>query len=327
MSSSSQLSAAPPLPAAEIQWEETACPLCNGRQSTSVVAAPDPAAADAGPRFIVVRCTDCGLCFTNPRPKLASIQQFYSDTYGPHQVRGPTEENVHHADAGWHGARRYGQVSWHGDGRLLDVGCGAGEFMHHMHLAGWHVTGLDLSTTVVERIRRQLKLRALAGSLPHAELKPGSFDVVTMWQSLEHFHQPLETLRHIHDLLAPGGKLFVATPNLDCGSFRFFGASWYGLDLPRHLIHFTPVTLRAMLARAGFKVESFAQVRRPSWLRASARLAERRGAGPVWKHRLDQPTLGRLAAFYFHLRGRSDTILSTASKAGHAGAGHEWDGP
>ena len=110
-------------------------------------------------------------------------------------------------------------------------------------------------------------MRALAGSLPHAELRTGSFDMITMWQSLEHFHQPLEMLERT-SCWPLGGKLVAAVPNLESGSFRTFGPSWFGLDLPRHLVHFTPLTLRAMLERAGFRVESLRQVRRPSWLRA-----------------------------------------------------------
>ena len=224
----------------------------------------------------MVKCADCGLCFTNPRPSPESIGQFYPHTYRPHQTCGLRRAKTREP-------RRYGRLGWHGEGRLLDVGCGGGEFLHRMSLAGWNVTGLDLSQEVVERIRRELGLQALAGSLPHAELTPGSFDVVTMWQSLEHFHQPLEMLEQAHKLLAPGGKLVAAVPNLDSGSFRTFGPSWFGLDLPRHLVHFTPLTLRAMLGRAGFRVESLRQIRRPSWLRAlgTARAKSQPGAGPA----------------------------------------------
>jgi 2-polyprenyl-3-methyl-5-hydroxy-6-metoxy-1,4-benzoquinol methylase len=293
-------------PAAEIHWQQTACPLCGGVRYAPLLEAPEPA-LPVGPRFAVVQCADCGLCFTNPRPSPESIRQFYPQTYRPHQTCGLSH-------AGTREPRRYGRLRWHGKRRLLDVGCGGGEFLYRMSLAGWQVTGLDLPQEVVERIRRELGLRALAGSLPHAELTPGSFDVVTMWQSLEHFHQPLEMLENAHALLVPGGKLLAAVPNLDSGSFRWFGPSWFGLDLPRHLVHFTPATLRAMLERTGFRVESLRQVRRPSWLRASARLARSRNQGPARLHWLALGPLGRLASLYFHLRSRSDTILATAIK-------------
>ena len=78
-------------------------------------------------------------------------------------------------------------------------------------------------------------LETYAGSLPHPELKPRRFDVLTMWQSLEHVHQPRQVLQAALDLLEPGGKLFVAVPNIDSRPFRRYGPDWYGLDLPRHL--------------------------------------------------------------------------------------------
>src|SRR5262249_8349053 len=71
-------------------------------------------------------------------------------------------------------------------------------------------------------------------------------------------------------LLAPGGKVIVAVPNIDSLQFRWFGAAWYGLDLPRHLTHFTPDTLKAMLQRAGFGVRRMRMVRHSDWLRSSA---------------------------------------------------------
>ena len=142
-------------------------------------------------------------------------------------------------------------IPWHGRGRLLDFGCGGGAYLERMHRQGWDVTGLDVSAAAVECVRTRLGLRALLGTLPHPELKPATFDVVTMWHSLEHVHEPLEVLRAAHQLLAPGGKLLVATPNIDSLPFRWFGQAWYGLDLPRHLTHFSSRTLRRLLERAG----------------------------------------------------------------------------
>ena len=71
-----------------------------------------------------------------------------------------------------------------------------------------------------------------------------------MWQSLEHVHDPQEVLSEARRTLAPGGKLIVATPNIDSLPFRWFGHAWYGLDLPRHLTHLAAWTLRLMLHRA-----------------------------------------------------------------------------
>ena len=138
---------------------------------------------------------------------------------------------------------------------MLDFGCGGGSFLARMHERSWQVTGLDVSHAAVQRIRNELGLDALFGTLPHPQLEPGSFDVITMWHSLEHVHSPLNVLREAHRLLARGGRLYVAVPNIDSLPFRWFGSAWYGLDLPRHLTHFSPWTLQLMLERAGFTIE------------------------------------------------------------------------
>ena len=81
-----------------------------------------------------------------------------------------------------------------------------------MSQLGWHVTGLDASPRAVEQVRDELACDVYQGTLPHTDLAPGSFDVITMWQSLEHVHRPMEVLRSAYELLRPGGRIVVAVP-------------------------------------------------------------------------------------------------------------------
>src|SRR5262249_4902570 len=203
---------------------------------------------------------------------------------------------------------------WHGRGRLLDFGCGGGSFLQRMHRQGWRVLGLDTSALTVDTIRRHLNLPALAGTLPHPDLRPGAFDVITMWHALEHVHAPLAGLREAHRLLAPGGKLLVAVPNIDSLPFRWFGSAWFGLDLPRHLTHFTPGTLQLMLERAGFVAGPVRMVRHSKWLRASAQLAQRNARRPYWQRWLKTKPTSRLATWYSYLTQQSDCMLVTAER-------------
>jgi len=183
-----------------------------------------------------------------------------------------------------------------------------------MHERGWQVTGLDISARAVHRIRSKLGLPVLLGSLPHPELAPNSYDVITMWQSLEHVHDPSEVLRQAKDLLVSGGRLVVAVPNIDSQPFRWFGPAWYGLDLPRHLTHFSPVTLQVMMERAGFKVQQLSMVGRSSWLRASARLTRGFPFKPYWRLCLTNKAISRLAAWYGYWTRQSDCIMATGMK-------------
>ncbi|MBI2805154.1 MAG: class I SAM-dependent methyltransferase [Planctomycetes bacterium] len=240
-----------------IAWDECACLLCGGARHTPILEAVDSLGEM---RFLIVRCERCGLAFTNPRPDRDSIDRFYPDDYACHRIeRQPL-------------AKRDGSVALpkHGLARLLDFGCGSGAFLARMNAQGWNVVGLDRSENAVKRVREHFGLTAHVGSLPSPYWTSNCFEAVTMWQSLEHVHDPLGVLRAAYRLLTPGGRLLVAVPNVDGWAARWFGAHWYGLDLPRHLTHFTPTTLHLMLTLAGFARIDMRQERKSSWIRHSA---------------------------------------------------------
>jgi 2-polyprenyl-3-methyl-5-hydroxy-6-metoxy-1,4-benzoquinol methylase len=297
----------------QVAWEEAPCAQCAGRHWTPLIEAQDPDGGEDGLWFAVVQCDSCGTCFTNPRPDRVSIHQFYPDSYTPHQ------KHHQHRSAGW---RPFGwlnrprvekrPIPWHGKGRLLDFGCGSGKYLAAMHRRGWRVTGVDVSAGVAERIRSEAGLTAYAGTLPHRELEPESFDVITMWHSLEHVHDPAAVLREARDLLAPGGKLVVAVPNIDSLPFRWFGRHWFGLDLPRHLTHFTPTSLSQMLQRCGFRTDPIRGVPHADWLRRSAAIACRRLDPPPWLRALTYRIPSIAAAWWCDHLGQSDCMVATA---------------
>lgn len=304
-----------PAPGLPIEWEEAPCPLCDGAHWSPLVEAPDSSWGEAGLWFAVVQCQDCGLCFTNPRPSVRSIGHFYPHRYRPHQYNAKRRQRLRSQRPGWCRPRNERQIlDWHGEGRLLDFGCGSGSFMEQMYRHGWAVTGIDVSEPTVYRIRAELGLPVHIGTLPHPDLTPESFDVITMWHSLEHVHRPREVLREAHALLAPGGKLLVAVPNIDSLAFRWFGRNWFALDLPRHLTHFTPWTLPLMLERAGFRSEPVQMVRHSEWLRSSAKLAVQDRRVPYWYHWLATKPLSRLATVYCALTRQADCMIVTAYK-------------
>jgi 2-polyprenyl-3-methyl-5-hydroxy-6-metoxy-1,4-benzoquinol methylase len=305
---------APEAPACRaVEWEESNCPLCDSDRWTHLIEAPDNIAQGDALWFAVVRCKDCGLCFTNPRPSFESIRQFYPPAYFPGHA--PRERSRRR----WERMRRWlrrpnprKSMALHGEGRLLDFGCGGGSFLARMHRQGWQVTGIDIASDAIEHIRRDLGLKGLVGTLPHRSLRPASFDVITMWHSLEHVHNPLEVLREAYFLLAPGGKLLVGAPNIDSLPFQWFGRAWYGLDLPRHLTHFNPQTLTWMLERAGFRIGRMRMVKQTGWLRSSAMLGAQRPDRKRWYGWLQGKTGSRLASWYSCFIGRGDCMMVTA---------------
>jgi 2-polyprenyl-3-methyl-5-hydroxy-6-metoxy-1,4-benzoquinol methylase len=311
-----------------VEWEEPDCLLCGSRNSSPLVEAPDSTAGGTGLWFAVVQCQDCGLCFTSPRPNIDTIGQFYPAVYRPHQTRHARKSRREQSQQRWQ-RRGYGRTfarmlfgseqrtdafDARGKGRLLDFGCGGGAFLAQMRDQNWQVTGLDISTAAVQRVRWELGLRALVGTLPHPDLRPSSFDVITMWHSLEHVHSPLEVLREAHRILVPGGRLVVAVPNIDSLPFRWFGSAWYGLDLPRHLTHFAPWTLQAMLESAGFRVGPIRMIRHSDWLRASAKLACRSRGDYHWQPWLRTKLFSHLASRYCQWTSQTDCVMATAER-------------
>ena len=272
-----------------VVWETCACLLCGGACHERVFDSRLPCS--------VVRCKNCDLVFTNPRPAASSIAAFYPKEYRCHQGRVDAEKRVDPLAA--YLPRR--------PGRLLDFGCGGGDFLARMRRAGWEVVGLDVSTSAVERVRDHLGLQAHIGTLPCPAWPNDCFDAITMRQSLEHVHDPLGVIRDARRLLRPGGTLLVTVPNFASLASSCFGSAWYGLDLPRHLTHFTPSTLSAILGTAGFESIEWWQERHHSWIRHSAQRSHGFLAG-IARTRLGSGIMGIVGRMW----DRADGIIARA---------------
>ena len=176
------------------------------------------------------------------------------------------------------------------------------------------VTGLDASPRAVEKVRDDLGCDVHLGTLPHPDLPPGSFDVITMWQSLEHVHRPLEVLRAAFELLRPGGRIIVAVPNYASLPAAWFGDNWFGLDLPRHLTHFTPDTLSSMLLASGFRVQSMRGLVHYHWLQTSAIRAAKAGAAGFLQRLLRVRFVARPVAWGCYALGRAECLVVVAER-------------
>jgi 2-polyprenyl-3-methyl-5-hydroxy-6-metoxy-1,4-benzoquinol methylase len=304
---------------AGVRWDESPCPMCAAADDEPLFEAADPTPPPGEParRFLVVRCRQCRLVFTNPRPDADDIRRFYPPDYRPHRPRKPAPARKPHPFErllGRPSAERRGALPWAGVGRLLDFGCGGGSFLKRMADLGWDVTGVDTSAAAVQAVTAEFGLKAVAGSLPHPDLRPSSFEVVTMWHSLEHVHDPLAVLREAYHLLIPGGRLVVACPNIDSWAFRRYAESWFGLDLPRHLTHFTPPTLTRMLQTAGLRVTDVRGVRHSDWLRASAKRASGTPLGDWLDRVFGWKPAAKVASWAVYTMGQSDCLLAVAER-------------
>jgi 2-polyprenyl-3-methyl-5-hydroxy-6-metoxy-1,4-benzoquinol methylase len=228
--------------------EAVSCDLC-GQDDPSLLVTKNG--------FRVVRCRGCELVFVSPRPKFAALKEIYdADTFFEHQVeragdeswRPVAEERVQLIDK-LHPTR----------GTLLDVGCSAGWFMGVAQDDGWKVVGFDVATASVAHARSR-GFDARLATLDQHDLPPASFDVITMFDSIEHMPSPMRALRSAHRLLRDDGIVMITTPNVD-GLLpkltyrllaRPFGA-WDHPGPPGHIYQFSGKTLASALERTGFE--------------------------------------------------------------------------
>lgn len=144
--------------------------------------------------------------------------------------------------------------------RALDVGCGNGAYLLHLRALGWQVAGVEPNSTAALDAGRRFRLFVHSGTLGSAPFARESFDLVTFRHVLEHVPNPLADLRRAACLLRPGGQLLIECPNAAALARRVFSSYWFHLDLPRHLYHFMPQSLGALLRAAGFRVVHMGQV-------------------------------------------------------------------
>jgi 2-polyprenyl-3-methyl-5-hydroxy-6-metoxy-1,4-benzoquinol methylase len=163
--------------------------------------------------------------------------------------------------------------------RALDVGCGSGEFLCLLRFLGWETVGIEPDAAAVAVARRQYGLDVRSGTLPDADLPSGAFHYVRSCHVIEHVEDPIGELRQIAEALAPGGRLYIETPNAAAHNASRMGPNWLGWESPRHLQIFDPVTLASALREAGLDVMSTATVNQAAILRFAAVFEDEEGEG------------------------------------------------
>ena len=239
----------------QLRWESTPCDWCDAQQTELVLAGSDRFLSMPG-LFRLVRCCQCGLIRQNPRLTWESLKDYYQPGFISYGTIVEREPNLF---LRW--SRRYGM--WkrlrlinrlQRGGRLLDVGCGTGIFLGEViRDPHWQAMGIEPTEYAANYARQALGVEILQSTLDQVSLPEGSFDVVTMWDVLEHLPRPVADLRKAYRLVRKGGWLILQIPNLESVGARVFGSHWVGWDLPRHLHLFPRTILETMLASIGFR--------------------------------------------------------------------------
>lgn len=195
----------------------------------------------------IVRCRACGLVYTCPRPTAQALLQGYEGAVDEVYLSESSSRSIN-AHLSLNTIRRFIQ-----SGRLLEVGAHVGYFLNAAR-ADFDVVGLEPSQWSCETARRKFKLDVHAESFETTtRFAPGSLDCVVMIDVIEHMADPKAALTRAARLLAPGGLLYLVTPDIGSLSAKILGGSWWGFR-PAHIYYFDRATMRRMLEEAGFEI-------------------------------------------------------------------------
>ncbi len=242
--------------------EYVACNLCGSRDNEILYPSTlpgDPTAGDIahfrctssgyGKHHAIVKCQSCGLVYSNPRYEANAILHNYEEVVDDLYV----EEREGRVLTFQRNLRPLEELMPPPPGRrLLDVGCHIGVFLEIAQERGWEAWGVEPSRWAAGEARSR-GLQVIDGTLDDVHLAGESFDVITMWDVIEHLTDPLRELRESHRLLKKGGLIGIHTMNIESPLARLMGPRWPWL-MEMHLYYFSPRTLGEMLRKAGFTV-------------------------------------------------------------------------
>jgi 2-polyprenyl-3-methyl-5-hydroxy-6-metoxy-1,4-benzoquinol methylase len=264
----------------------SACQLCGSSDRTPIFSGlRDYFFGCATGAWSLYRCESCKSGYLDPRPNQQTIGMAYSRYYTHQQPKIVSSKlrKIWHALRNDYLSASFGlksaEVMWPGrwlirlfpvlrqgidtglarnleplsgvQGKLLDVGCGNGNFLDFARRAGWQVRGLDFDPAAVAAARAR-ELDVLEGTIALLDGERECYDRITLSHVLEHIYDPWETLASCHRLLKPGGVLWLETPNMNSNGQRIFGPHWRGLEPPRHLHLFSRKCLRDKIVKIGF---------------------------------------------------------------------------
>lgn len=332
------------------------CPVCGGGDRAILHSdLVDNTFRAAEGKWSLWKCANCSTAYLDPRPTRATIHRAYANYYTHQEVGGKDEyaslspfrklrRRLVNGYTNW----RYGTQAApscalgvlaafaipsvkrtldreyrhlprppKAVGRLLDVGCGDGSFLSMARTCGWDVVGLDPDPKAVANAATQ-GLTVHEGGIEYFEGQTGLFDVITLNHVIEHVHDPVKVLKTCHDLLKPGGQLWLETPNIDSFGHAQFQKNWRGLETPRHLVLFNRQALQQSLLEAGFHAARDKVRPSPTAGMYQASFAMQLGRSPY--EAVAVPTALKLQAALATFRGiflpaRREFLTMTAHKA------------
>lgn len=236
-----------------MKMRHTPCNLCGKKKEKSLFI--------KGGNHIV-KCTNCGLVYINPQPTWKQIKLFYAEHYFDLESFDSLPKNT----SGYRGYVRNRRIfdNYFVDklnfieqhvakGKILDLGCSLGFFLDLARARGWKGFGVEISEYAVAYAKKKLGINVFLGTLGEAKFEKGFFDVVTLFQTIEHLPDPGAALKEIYKILKKGGLLVITTPNINSFYTKVLGRHSFQYAHKEHLYYFTKETLVGMITKARFR--------------------------------------------------------------------------
>ena len=206
--------------------------------------------------FHICECLNCGLLYTMPRPDKEKIGAYYkSEAYYSHQEnKKGFIPKVYERVKTINLKHKYRlATSGMQPGKLLDIGCGVGDFLHTAEMHGWECIGVEPSEDAKAIAQKRMKGKIITSDELES-FSDGAFDVITMWHVLEHVDDLKWQVAQLQRLVKPSGRVVIAVPNYKSYEGQYYKEHWAAYDVPRHLNHFNRITLSKIFKTSGLEL-------------------------------------------------------------------------
>jgi SAM-dependent methyltransferase len=233
------------------------CPVCGQPGAWDWLRAPDRLHGRRD-QYQLARCPSCSLVWLSNPPVPSEMHLHYTSAY--HRLISAGGQN---SPKRWRD-RKTALAPYRQSGALLDLGCSSGAFLESLKGLGWRLHGIEMSAATAKTAEAASGAEVFVGDITEGPYRPESFDVITCFDVLEHVYEPRAVMERVGKWLKPGGIFYVLVPNIDSAEARVFRGYWHGLELPRHLFHFSPASLRFLAASVGLREVSLETRRNPA---------------------------------------------------------------
>lgn len=222
------------------------CPICGHSGAREWLRAPDRFHG-RDEEYRLVRCPNCSIVWLQNPPRPHEMGEHYTSAYD--RLISAAGQN---SPGRWR-ARNAALAPYVQSGTLLDLGCSSGAFLSTLRGNKWKLFGIEMSADSANHARANTGATVYVGDILDATYPDESFDVVTCFDVFEHLYEPRRVMERVAKWLKPGGIFYVLVPNIDSAEGRLFRTYWHGLELPRHLFHYSPKALRFLAESVGLQ--------------------------------------------------------------------------